>query len=213
MLGGKWPLVFAGAALVVLFGAVSAVDGWWIVRTETDIPGGWIFEFQSLLGGLLAVLGAVLTVWYLRLQILDARRAAEKARRVSITALNQRLVARIEAVADDLRSATIAAMSSDVGEEFILDELPTSFGTELDLVRALSNARNKVGEAGTTVRQMPDGSTELEFGTEADRIEPAAELVSLLMKIADLLARGWTTIELAEKTAAEILALGDPPAL
>lgn len=201
-------LLFGSAVLVGLF----LSDGW---RIGGDNPGGWIYEYQGLIGGTLAVAGAVTTVWFLRRQIQVAKETAERARRVDMAALNRPLVDRLDRVVEDC-NATVLRLNRLVTPDGTFPHDPattlqrTPFGAELRLIRALFaaavEAREKIIEARAVLKDWGNGGARQQAAEDALTIAQAyvEELADLATVIARLLAAGWSPLELSHLTAEEI---------
>lgn len=211
---------FAAAYAVIVFVTLSVLNDWWLYPARSEYRGGWLFEYQGLLGGVLALIGAATTVWYLRRQVLDASRSAERARRVNIASGNQRLIHRIEEVCDNLREATnqVAADGPDSTDLApIMQVLPPGFGVELDLIEALGLARTSISAAGFRFEHGESADhgavVSIEPGTVLEIMGPVNRFISLATSIGRLLAMGWTPLELSRRSADDIIELGEPPGL
>lgn len=199
--------------------------GW---RIGGEDPGGWIYEYQSLIGAMLAVIGAALTIWLLWKQIAAAERLASQARRVDLTGLNRPLIASLDEMAREcdeiavnieleyLIGAKRTPIERSNRKVFVIGAEFATIGILTDRCSAVENAMAKLRIS--LMDQLLLALDVLGLGEEHRRVREAAHGVIRAARslqyaagvVARALSAGWAPVEIKDKNIEELNSLGPP---
>lgn len=176
--------------------------------------GGWIYEYQSLVGGLAALLGALLTVLYLRRQVVEARAAANRAHRASQIALNREHTERLTLLRASLEqiSKSVRALAKNIDAPINVNLEDWAQAPDISLFPVLKRTLDDVCWPPRHVKRLgqlsrPASLSDEDLDTFANHIVAADELVRQLDR---LLRYGWPPWEIGSKEFADLEVLGPP---
>lgn len=212
----RWVLFGGLAALAgTLLLVISINSGLWKYPPVSSLRGGWIYEFQGLLGGILALCGALFTVVYLRRQLIHARDASREASRTANTTSNRALLDRIRELSQNAASLAEATADAAQARRKILesDLLGMTMNPELERIRTLVASRDLLT---FRAKEVDKAIAAKGIQQEVDSLVEGVDAASVEFRQANdhvyrLLSGGWTVTALSRRSATELAAMPDEP--
>ena len=199
----EWGALAVVLAAVLLF-ASGAAGLWQLPHNHA----GWIYEYQALIGGGLALAGAAWTVWMLNRQITQGRTDAERARRTQIASQNARVIGRLDGM--DARVAEFSAQLLGDIQSFMTARLPARIDFDMvdePLTSELAGI-NALKEALVVLKGALHAPQSAEAQARVDALVEAygraSDLRNVLRDLVFRLNEGATVAELEPLSAAEL---------
>lgn len=219
--GRRWVYLAAGVFAVAALLTLAFVNGLWSYPLDASQRGGPLYEYQSLIAGLLALAGAILTVVFLHRQISATVTSAERERRVGVSTRNRPLIAELgELIAALDRQARSVRWNFGT---ITIEKL--TIGPELEQLSVISSERSKVYRALRLLsarlhrRYRPGEDSERWSLLQSRRVgysqrmtfSAIQNLRQVSASVARLLEQGWEVVELRAYDSDELSRLGSPP--